>query len=226
MRIWIKPAVRKWLLGITLILVLILLPWKISAWRYARQIFLPELAPSRWLAIVLGAGLRRDGSPSSVLADRVSVAAELYHQGKVSKILMSGSARNPDHSEPAAMRKLAIHLGVQADDILTDSGGSRTYETCRRARQIFEVKHAMLISQRFHLPRALGICEALGIDAIGVSADLHDYGPLTIKFWELREIPATIAAYWDSYIAPVMERCASRIQTSPYPNLKGNDDET
>jgi SanA protein len=222
MRIWKKPAVLRWLLGITLILVLILLPWKISTRRYAHQIFLPEFAPSRWLAIVFGAGLRRDGSPSSVLADRVSVAVELYHQGKVSKILMSGSAQNPLHSEPAAMRQLAIQLGVQPDDILIDSGGSRTYETCRRAQQIFDVKNAILISQRFHLPRALGICEAIGIEAIGVSADLRDYGPLTIRIWKLREIPATIAAYWDSYITPVMERCASRSQI-PYP--KGNDDE-
>ena len=219
-----KSIVRKWLFSIILILVLLLLPWKISTWRYARKIFLPEFAPSRWLAIVFGAGLRRDGSPSSVLADRVFVAVELYHHGKVSKILMSGSAQNPLHSEPAAMRQLAIQLGVHPDDILIDSGGSRTYETCRRAQQIFNVKQAMLISQRFHLPRALGICEALGIDAIGVSSDLRDYGPLTIRYWKLREIPATIAAYWDSYIAPAMGRCARRIQTPLYP--KGYNNET
>jgi SanA protein len=204
--------------------MLILLPWKISTWRYARQIFLPEFAPPRWLAIVFGAGLRRDGSPSAVLADRVSVAVELYHQGKVSKILMSGSAHYPFYNEPAAMRKHAIQLGVHPDDILIDTGGSRTYETCRRAQQIFDVKNAMLISQYFHLPRALGICEALGIDAIGVSADLRDYGPLTTRFWKLREIPATIAAYWDSYITPIMEGCANRIQIPPYP--RGYDHET
>jgi SanA protein len=205
---------RKILLGTLFILVLVLLPWKISTWRYARLIFIPKFAPSRWLAIVFGAGLRRDGSPSSVLADRVFVAVELYHQGKVSKILMSGSAPNPFHNEAVAMRQMAIQLGVHPDDILIDSGGSRTYETCRRAQQLFNVRRATLVSQRFHLPRALGICEALGIDAIGVSANLRDYGPLAMKFWELREIPATIAALWDSYLAPKIEGHADYVVIS------------
>jgi len=187
-----------------------------TTWRYSPQIFLPEFAPSRWLAIVLGAGLRRDGRPSNVLADRVSVAVELYHQGKISKILMSGSGYNPLYNEPVAMQKLAIQLGVHPDDILIDPGGTRTYETCRRAKQIFDINHTILISQRFHLPRALGICEALGVDAVGVSADLRDYGRFAMRFWQLREIPATLAALWDSYIAPMMERCANTLP-SPQP---------
>jgi SanA protein len=190
-----------------LILLLSLLPWKISTWRYTPKIFLPEFTPSRWLAIVFGAGLKRDGKPSSVLTDRVSVSAYLYRQGKISKILMSGSARDPTYNEPLAMRELAIRLGVRPDDILIDSGGSRTYETCRRAYHIFNVRSAILISQRFHLPRALGICEVLGMDVIGVSADLQPYGPLSVRIWQLREIPATMIALWDSYFAPIIECC-------------------
>ena len=171
-------------------------------WRYANQIYLPQFAPSRWLAIVFGAGLRRDGKPTSVLADRVIVAANLYHEGVISKMLMSGSAQNSWYNEPSAMRELAIELGVDPEDILIDTEGTRTYETCRRAQKVYNVNSALLVSQRFHLPRALGICAALGMDAVGVSADLRSYGPLSIPFWQLREIPATLIALWDAYLAP------------------------
>ena len=135
MRIRKSASFRNWVIVISLILLLILLPWKFITWRYANQIYLPQLAPSRWLAIVFGAGLRRDGKPTSVLADRVIVAANLYHEGVISKMLMSGSAQNPWYNEPSAMRELAIELGVDPDDILIDTEGSRTYETCRRAQK-------------------------------------------------------------------------------------------
>ena len=204
MRISRNKTLWKWILGVSLILLLVLLPWKITTWRYANQIYSYQYAPTRWLAIVFGAGLRRDGRPSSVLADRVNVAVKLYHEGKVSKILMSGSVKNPLYDEPSAMRDLAIQLGVLPEDILIDQGGSRTYETCRRAQQIFDIDSALLISQSFHLPRALGICEALGIEATGVSADLRSYGPLAMRVWQLREIPATLVAVWDAYLAPKM----------------------
>jgi SanA protein len=200
-----KRFFRKVFFSILLIGLLLLLPWIISCLRSSHIIFSPGLAPSRWLAIVFGAGLKKDGTPTSVLADRVFVAAELYHQGKISKILMSGSASGSTQNEPDAMRKLAIQLGVNPEDILLDTGGTRTYETCRRAKEVFNITDAILISQRFHLPRALGICESLTIDAVGVSADLHHYGTLTKLFWQMREIPATIAAIWDSYIAPIRE---------------------
>jgi SanA protein len=189
-------------------------------WRYANQIFLPDSAPSRWLAIVFGAGLRRDGKPSSVLADRVIVAAKLYHEGKISKILMSGSAQNQRYNEPSAMRELAIELGVDPEDILIDQEGSRTYETCRRAQTVYNVNSALLVSQRFHLPRALGICEALGMNAVGVSADLRSYGPLAIPFWQLREIPATLIALWDAYLAPTAVDC--NLHASTLISAKGN----
>jgi len=209
MHIHRNAAHRRWLLGISLIFLLILLPWKISIWRYSHQIYQSQIAPPRRWVIVFGAGLRRDGKPSNVLSDRVTVAAELYHAGKVSKILMSGSAQNPHHDEPTAMHQLAVQLGVHPDDILIDSRGLRTFETCRRAKQLFDIQSALLVSQRFHLPRALGICEALGIKAIGVSADLHRYGTLSTKLWQLREIPASLLALWDIALIPFIHSQAS-----------------
>ena len=205
MHIHWNSAHRRWLLGISLIFLFILLPWKISLWRYSHQIHLPQTTPSRRWGIVFGAGLRRDGKPSDVLSDRVTIAAKLYHVGKISKILMSGSSYNLHYNEPSAMRQLAIQHGVNPDDIVIDTGGLRTFETCRRAKQLFDIRSALLVSQRFHLPRALGICEALGIEAIGVSADIQRYGTLSTILWQLREIPATFVALWDIALIPLLD---------------------
>jgi len=186
------------LLGSLVVIVLILPRWLLSL-HYANHIYTLKDAPVMPTAVVFGAGLRRDGHPSTVLSDRVATAAALYHQGKVSQILMSGTVRGSDYDEPSAMRSLALKMGVPSDDILVDSGGNRTLYTCLRARQIFGVDQALLISQRFHLPRALVICDASGVSAVGVAADLHPYR--FQFFWELREIPATLRAIWDAYIS-------------------------
>jgi len=182
---------------ISLVVIVLALPRLILSLRYANHIHTLKSAPVMPTAVVFGAGLRRDGQPTTVLADRVATAAALYHQGKVSRILMSGTVRGSDYNEPSAMRSLALKIGVPAEDILVDSGGNRTLHTCLRARQIFGVDQALLISQRFHLPRALVICDASGVSAVGVAADLHPYR--FQFFWELREIPATLRAIWDAY---------------------------
>jgi SanA protein len=205
-----KPSLRWFFFG-GLIALLILLPWKWMNQRYSRHIYTSQFSPSRWLAIVLGAGLRRDGKPFFVLADRVATAVKLYQEGKVVKILMSGSVNHPFYDEPGAMRELAMQMGVRDEDILLDRDGSRTFESCRRARQLFNVDSALLVSQSFHLPRALAICDALGMNAVGVSADLRSYGPFAMHFWRLREIPAALIALWDSYIAPAIDLRRNRL---------------
>ncbi len=192
----ILPLLRRVFL-ILLVIIVLALPRLILSLRYANHIHTLKSAPVMRTAVVFGAGLRRDGQPTTVLADRVTTAAALYHQGKVSRILMSGTVRGSGYDEPSAMRSLALKIGVPADDILVDSGGNRTLYTCLRARQIFGVEQALLISQRFHLPRALVICDASGVSAVGVAADLHPYR--FQFFWELREIPATLRAIWDAY---------------------------
>lgn len=192
----ILPLLRRVFL-ILLVIIVLALPRLILSLRYANHIHTLKSAPVMRTAVVFGAGLRRDGQPTTVLADRVTTAAALYHQGKVSRILMSGTVRGSGYDEPSAMRSLALKIGVPAEDILVDSGGNRTLYTCLRARQIFGVEQALLISQRFHLPRALVICDASGVSAMGVAADLHPYR--FQFFWELREIPATLRAIWDAY---------------------------
>lgn len=150
--------------------------------------------PPAPVAIVFGAGLWRDGTPTPVLRDRIATAAELYLTGKVQKILMSGDNSRIDYNEPAAMRQYAISLGVPEGAIELDYAGRRTYDTCYRARAIFGVQEAVLITQRFHLPRALYTCNALGIRAVGVASDRQVYRRSSLLIWNLRELPATLTA--------------------------------
>lgn len=180
------------LLGV--IAAALLLPRLAFAQRYASRIFSPAAAPGGSTAIVFGAGLRRDGTPTTVLADRVSTAATLFHQGRVQSLLLSGSTRAPRYDEAEAMRTLALQLGVPDEAILVDKQGHRTLETCQRAARAFGVHSALLVTQRFHLPRALVLCEAMGMQASGVEADLSRYSTRSRWIWEVREVPASFVA--------------------------------
>lgn len=169
---------------------------------YARpRVFKVTETPPERVAIVFGAGLWRDGTPSAVLRDRIATAAELYFSGKVEKILMSGDNRFLDYNEPASMQAFAIRLGIPSDDIVLDYAGRRTYDTCYRARDIFKVQSAILVTQAFHLPRALYICNALGLPAVGVPADQREYRRPVRLYWNLRESIATLVALWEVHVS-------------------------
>ncbi len=187
--------------GVVAVLMVALLgPRVYTVVRYRGHIYAPARAPAAPVAIVFGAGLRRDGQPTPVLADRVRTAAELYYAGKVSRLLLSGS-RSGAHNEPEAMRRAALALGVPDEALLLDDGGRRTYDTCYRARAVFGVTEAVLITQSFHLPRALYLCNALGVTAEGVSADRRAYRRASLLIWNVREVFATAAAWWDVSVA-------------------------
>ncbi|MFN2274199.1 MAG: vancomycin high temperature exclusion protein [Anaerolineales bacterium] len=185
------------LLGVAATLLLILPRWLLDR-GYQGRIYSPGEAPPHPIAIVFGAGLRRDGRPTTVLADRIATAAQLYHSGKVEKILLSGSARPDGYDEAASMRSFALELGVAERDILTDSSGDRTFLTCLRAHEVFGIDSAVLVTQRYHLPRALVLCDAMGIEADGAISDLRAYR--AERFWTLRESFATLRALWDAGI--------------------------
>ncbi len=155
--------------------------------------------PPRRAAIVFGAGLWRDGTPTPVLQDRVQTAANLYFDGKVEILLMSGDNRFVNYNEPEAMRQHALGLGVPDEAIVLDYAGRRTYDTCYRARDIFGVKSAILVTQGFHLPRALFLCNMLGVDGIGVEADLQYYRKISRAIWNFRETLATLDAINDIF---------------------------
>jgi vancomycin permeability regulator SanA len=172
-------------------------PGWLLARRYAPSIYEIDQAPERSVAIVFGAGIRYDGRPTRVLEDRVRTAVELYHAGTVRQILLSGGTQRNGHHETDTMLELARQLGVPRGDILLDHGGIRTFETCARASEMHSVQDALLVTQRFHLPRALLICDTLGMQADGVAADQRIYSRFSMTVWKLREIPATLRALWD-----------------------------
>lgn len=162
---------------------------------YHRAILEPADVPQRGVAIVFGAAVYGNGRLSVVLRDRVDTAVALYRAGQVDQIIMSGDNRARDYDEPSAMMAYAVERGVDPADVVTDPAGTRTYNTCYRARHVFEVKQAVLVTQTFHLPRALMTCEGLGIDVVGAVADQQRYRGE--RWYELRETAATLVATWD-----------------------------
>ena len=170
-----------------------------AAWA-ARHISPADDAPPRQAALVLGARVHRSGRLSAMLADRVAAAVDLYHSGRVDALLMSGDNSRPDYNEPDAMRDYAISLGVPESAIFLDYGGRRTYDSCYRARHIFQTDGLVVVTQQFHLPRALMLCRGLGIDAVGVAADYKrptGYSERSLQYSRTREIPATALAVVD-----------------------------
>jgi len=163
--------------------------------------YLPEKAPKAPVALVLGAGLNRDGTPGVVLQDRVRTATELYFDGRVEKLLMSGDNVSEYYDEPGSMKEFALSLGVPEEDIILDFAGQRTYDSCFRARAIFGLDQLTIVTQAFHLPRALYLCNTFKIEANGVLADDVNYPRRSYNFWWFREVLASVNAYWDLYIA-------------------------
>ncbi|MGE0543667.1 MAG: vancomycin high temperature exclusion protein [Dehalococcoidia bacterium] len=171
--------------------------------RYEKAILAPEQVDRGRIAIVFGAGILPDGQPTAVLYDRVATAAELYRLGKVEQIILSGDGQDIYHNEPDVMRKTAVGFGVPETALTLDNDGVRTLESCRRARDDFGVEQAVLITQRFHLPRALMLCESLGMDAVGVASDRRDYSWRWRLSWHARETAATTVAWWEVNVGGV-----------------------
>ena len=155
----------------------------------------PEEPPR--VAIVFGAGVWRNGEPSPVLEDRIVTAVELYRAGRVRKLLMSGDNRFENYNEPRVMKDFAVRRGVPETDVVEDFAGRSTYDTCYRAKAIFEVRRAVLVTQEFHLNRAVYLCESLGVDSIGITADRRAYPSGDKSRWAWRETFAVAAAWFD-----------------------------
>lgn len=158
-----------------------------------------ETAP---FIIVLGASVREDGTPSDALYDRVISGVEAYKEGKGEKILMTGDNGAFHVNEVETMARIASEAGVPQENVMIDGQGYRTYESCKRAAEVFEIKKAIVITQRFHLGRALFLCDSFGIDVQGLSADRRSYKK--IVFFTLRDLAASFKAWVDVYVwAPV-----------------------
>ena len=139
-------------------------------------------------AIILGASVYADGTPSTILRDRLDCGIALYKAGVAPKLIMSGDNRTEHYNECAAMKRYAVAQGVPSEDVFCDHAGFSTYESMYRAKYVFGCSRIVVATQTYHLYRALYSAHALGVEAVGVSSDYSSYGKQT--WYDVREIPA------------------------------------
>lgn len=153
-------------------------------------------------ALVLGAYVFPDGTPSTMVEDRLITAYDLYQAGKVKKILISGDHGQIEYDEVNAMRRYLEAKGVPTEDIFMDHAGFDTYDSMYRARDVFQVDSAIVVTQAFHLPRAVWLARRLGLEAEGVVADRWEYAGA--KYYATREVLARVKAFgeWASRQKP------------------------
>jgi vancomycin permeability regulator SanA len=137
----------------------------------AGRIFPMAMVPPAPAALVLGAQVKPDGTPSAFLAARLDLARQLYKAGKVKMILVSGDNMAPEYDEPRAMRSYLMAAGIPESDVIIDNGGIDTYSSCVRARDVFGVSDLIVVTQSYHLPRAVATCLGVGVNASGVGDD-------------------------------------------------------
>ena len=203
-----KPTKRKRALIVlcALLLVSILLPLGISAYvcqSVQDQILTPEQAAKldADAILVLGARVWDDGQPSGILKDRIITGVDVYQSGASERLLMSGDHGQDDYDEVNAMKDYAIELGVAPEVIFMDHAGFSTYESLYRARDIFQIKTVVIVSQQYHLYRAHYVARALVLNAYGVPADLGDYAGM--PRFEAREILARMKDFFYAIFQPL-----------------------
>ncbi len=143
--------------------------------------------------LVLGCGVRPDGEPSLMLRDRLDTGLGLYGSGAAPKLLMSGDHGRSDYDEVNAMKAVALEAGVPVQDIFLDHAGFSTYESMVRAKEVFLVRRVIVVSQKYHLYRAVYDARAMGLDAWGVAAEDIAYTGQQVR--ELREVLARAKDY-------------------------------
>jgi len=191
-----KKVVWGGLAFVVIILIAIPIPWLYNLIKFSTRIYSIEAAPQRPVVLVLGAGVWANGTPSSLLEERIRVASSLYHLGKVGKLLLTADNRPAARQETDAMRQLALNLGVPESDLILDPAGFSTSASCQRAGSVYQITSVLIVSQSFQLPRALSLCDSFGLEVAGVSSDKASEHLKSLIFWHLREIPAAFLAWY------------------------------
>ena len=168
--------------------------------------------------LILGCGVKDDGTPSDMLRDRLQRGFALYSSGIAPKLLMSGDHGREDYNEVGVMKAWAVEAGVPSENVFMDHAGFSTYETVYRAREIFGVRKMVIVTQEYHLYRSLYIAEKLGMEVYGVSSDYHTYRNQTAK--DAREVLARCKDW-----VKVMFRLEPTYLGDPIP-ISGNGDAT
>ena len=216
---------RHWPVAIFGSLVLVILLWGSTIYanlstrslRYDLNRTSMGQVPSKDVAMVFGAGVAKNGQPTPYLQWRIETAVKLYQAHRVHKILMTGDNSTTHYNEPVAMQRYAIQLGVPSSAIVLDYAGFNTYDSCYRAAAIFKVKSAIIVTQGYHLPRAVMACNSLGVPSVGVDAV-----PATQCSWSL---PLIRGCDWSfSYIAREWlstDKIVLQLIFKPHPTLLG-----
>lgn len=150
--------------------------------------------------LVLGCGVRADGSPSDMLHDRLRRGVELYEADAAPKLLMTGDHGRKNYDEVDVMKSFAVDAGIPSEDVFMDHAGFSTYESMYRAKEIFQAKKIIIVTQQYHLYRAIYIAESLGMEAYGVASDYRTYSGQTAR--EVREILARVKDFGTSILKP------------------------
>lgn len=150
--------------------------------------------------LVLGCGVHRDGTPTAMLHDRLRRSVELYDLGAAPKLLMTGDHGRVDYDEVDAMKTFAVDAGIASENVFMDHAGFSTYESMYRAKKIFQAKKIIIVTQEYHLYRAIYIAQSLGMEAYGVSSDYRSYGG-QLRY-DLREVLARVKDFGMSIIKP------------------------
>ena len=162
--------------------------------------------------IVLGAGVRNDNTPTKMLEDRIIIGDRLYNENAANKIIMSGDHGRKEYDEVNVMKKYAIDEGIPSEGIFMDHAGFETYDTMYRAKEIFGVKKVVIVTQKYHLYRALYIAKSLGLEAYGVSSDLRYYSK-KMAYWKFREYIARVKAFGKCIWKPESQYLGEPIDT-------------
>lgn len=202
---WKKYLLRTLLVLVILCALLAALAFGLSAYVVGStrdRVLAPEESapPEADCILVLGCGVYSDGTPTPMLADRLTRGVELYEAGWADKLLMSGDNRSQYYNELATMCQVALDKGVPREDIVLDYAGLSTYDSLYRARDIFGVKKLIIVTQEYHLYRALYLARALGLEAWGVAADGQNYRGQTMR--DLREIVARDKDFFWAILQP------------------------
>ncbi|MGZ5245190.1 MAG: SanA/YdcF family protein [Bacteroidia bacterium] len=200
-----KNALRKWL-KYSIVIASVLFIASLLIYSHIHKSAKPhiyqsaEMLPQKQVALVLGARVYSNGSLSRMMQDRADQGIALYKSGKVEKILVSGDHGTKQYDEVNTIRNYMIKQGIPAEDIFMDHAGFDTYSSMYRARDVFKVKSLIVVTQEFHLPRAIFLAQQLGLDACGLVADAQQYTARSRRFSAVREVPACVKAFLEGSI--------------------------
>lgn len=171
--------------------------------------------------LVLGCGVREDGTPSDMLCDRLTRGVELYEMGAAPKLLMSGDHGRQEYNEVAVMKQFAVDAEVPSDDVFMDHAGFSTYESIYRAKEVFQADKILIVTQKYHLYRAIHIADRLGIEAYGVDADYRSYAGQSAR--DLREVLARVKDWAKCIFKPEPTFLGDAIPVSGDGNFTNDD---